>query len=173
MRTGGARSKFGVPSAEFAELADAAERGILEAQALRNQGKREPSRALSIDLARRFPSDPNTLMLAAENAIAAGRCVDALPWLEGSIRLAPRTVTPRLLLASCLEELGDEARAERELGRALSLHPFHPVALRQASQLYRRQRRFGEARALDARFAAAGYAAADASTRQRTGRSGS
>src|SRR6185503_2462390 len=51
--------------------ADAAERGILEAQAWRNQGKFERADAISEELVRIFPGDANVQMLRAEMLVSA------------------------------------------------------------------------------------------------------
>jgi tetratricopeptide (TPR) repeat protein len=137
--------------------ADAAERGTLTATAWKNQGKREHARTLAAELVQRFPDDPNVLMLRADLLVSAGRCREAEPLLKKTIELAPRTATPRIVLAECYEDLGNLPAAEHELAGALALHPFHPLALRDASLLFLRQHRRIEARALAGRFLAAGY----------------
>ncbi|RYZ05276.1 MAG: hypothetical protein EOO73_20885 [Myxococcales bacterium] len=142
-------------TAKFA--ATEAERGLLEATAWRNQGRWEQAERLASGLAQRFPAEPNVLMLLAELRAAAGSCRDAVPLLERTVALAPRTASPRLLLADCYESFGDEASAQRELANALALHPHHPVALRRAAWLLWRQRKTREARVLTTRFLASGY----------------
>jgi hypothetical protein len=137
--------------------ADAAERGTLEATAWKNQGKLERAAKLATALVQQFPADPNVLMLRAQLFVAEGRCRDAEPLLKQTIALAPRTATPRVMLADCYEELGNLPAAEHQLVGALALHPFHPRALREASLLFFRQNRGVEARALAGRFVAAGY----------------
>jgi tetratricopeptide (TPR) repeat protein len=137
--------------------AGAAERGLLEATAWKNQGNGERAEAVAGDLLRRFPNDPNVLMLRAQLFVSAGRCRDAEPLLKKTVELAPRTATPRVMLASCYEDLGNTRAAEQELVGALALHPYHPLALRDASLLFMRQHRSVEARALAFRFLAAGY----------------
>src|SRR5204863_4105767 len=113
--------------------AGAAERGLLEATAWKNQGQLERAEGIAKDLVRRFPSEPNVLMLHAELLVSAGRCRDAEPLLKKTIELAPRTATPRVMLASCYEDFGNTRAAEQELVGALALHPYHPLALRDAS----------------------------------------
>jgi tetratricopeptide (TPR) repeat protein len=142
-------------TASFA--ATAAERGLLEATAFRNQGQYARASQLAEALSKRFPDDPNVLMLRAELLATEERCREAEPLLVSVIRLAPRTATPRILLASCYESLGDLPAAERQLANALALHPYHPVGLRNASLLLARERRVKEARRLAGRFLASGY----------------
>lgn len=137
--------------------ASAAERGLLEASAWRNQHRLDRAESLATALGRRFPSDPNVLMMLAELRAGAGSCREAVPLLNRILDLAPRTASPRLLLADCYEALGDVSGAQRQLANALALHPYHPVALRRASLLLWRQQRSREARLLAARFLASGY----------------
>lgn len=137
--------------------ASPAERGLLEAHALRNQGQLARADALSARLAARFPADANVQMLRAEQLVSADACAEAEPHLTRTIALAPRTVAPRLLLAECLARLGRPAAAELAYAGALALHPYHPVALKRVSELYLRQRRPREAKPLIERFVAAGY----------------
>jgi tetratricopeptide (TPR) repeat protein len=138
--------------------ASPAERGLLQASAWRNQGRPERAEQLASELVVRFPSDANLLMLLAELRAHAGRCRDAVPLLTRTLSLAPRTASPRLLLADCYEALGDSSSAQRQLANALALHPYHPESLRRASLLLWRQRKSREARVLTARFFASGYA---------------
>lgn len=142
-------------TASFA--ASPAERGLLEATAYRNQGRPDRAAELAATLAERFPQEPNVLMLLAELRAADGRCREAEPLLKRTLALAPRTASPRLLLADCYEALGDWQGAQRELANALAMHPYHPVALRRASMLLWRQQRGREARALASRFIGSGY----------------
>ncbi len=142
-------------SASFA--ASPAERGLLEATAFRNRGNSEHAARLAAELVERFPDEPNALMLLAELRVAEDRCAEAEPLLKRTVFLAPRTASPRLLLASCYEARGDWRSAERELANTLALHPYHPVALRRASLLFWQQRRSREAKALASRFLASGY----------------
>lgn len=142
-------------TASFA--ASPAERGILEASAWRNQGQLQRAERISAKLTRSYPKDPNVLMLRAELLAASDRCREAEPLLLETRELAPRTATPRLLLADCYQARGDLPAAERELANTLALHPFHPVALRRASLLFWEQRRRREARILASRFFASGY----------------
>jgi tetratricopeptide (TPR) repeat protein len=142
-------------TASFA--ASPAERGVLEASAWRNQGQLERAAQISAQLVRSFPNDPNVLMLRAELLAASSRCREAEPLLAKTRELAPRTAAPRLLLAECYEARGDLRAAERELGNALALHPFHPQALRRASLLFLQERRSREAGMLASRFLASGY----------------
>ena len=142
-------------TARFA--ASPAERGVLEATAWANQGEHERARLLTADLVRRFPDDANVLMLRATQLVDDGRCVDAESLLTRAVALAPRTATPRVLLASCYETLGQLSAAERALANALALHPYHPLALRNASLLMQREHRPQEAKALARRFLASGY----------------
>jgi Flp pilus assembly protein TadD len=86
-----------------------------------------------------------------------GACAEAEPQLRKVIEVAPRTVTPRLMLADCLFALGEVHAGERELTSALALHPFHAVGLKQAAELYLAQGRPREARSLLRRFIASGY----------------
>jgi tetratricopeptide (TPR) repeat protein len=137
--------------------ADDAERGILEAQAWRNQGKLERAAPISEELVGRFPNDPNVRMLRAEVLVALGRCDAAVPELERAIALAPKATTPRVMLGSCFDELGSPAEAERAFASALSLHPHHALALARAGTLYARHGRLREARSLLTRFVADGY----------------
>jgi Flp pilus assembly protein TadD len=142
-------------TARFA--ASAAERGILEATAWDSQGQHERADLLAADLVQRFPHDANVLMLRATQLADEGRCHDAEPLLTRTLALAPRTASPRILLASCYEALGQLGAAERALANALALHPYHPLALRNASLLMQRERRPKEAKALAQRFLASGY----------------
>jgi tetratricopeptide (TPR) repeat protein len=137
--------------------ADRAERGILEVQAWRNQGNLERAERLSAELVSRFEADANVQMLRAEVLIAFGRCREAAAHLNRVIVLAPRAATPRVMLASCLDELGDPAGAERAFAAALALHPHHPVALKRAGSMYARYGRVIEAHALLTRFVESGY----------------
>lgn len=137
--------------------ASPAERGLLEAHALRNAGRLAAADTLAARLVQRFPADPNVQMLRAEQLVSTGACASAEPHLTRVIALAPRTTAPRLLLADCLEQLRRPAAAELAYAGALALHPFHPVALKRASALYLRQRRAREAKPLLERFIAAGY----------------
>jgi tetratricopeptide (TPR) repeat protein len=134
-----------------------AERAILEAHAWRNQNELERAAAISETLVQRFAGDANVQMLRAEILIAERRCRNATLHLARAIELAPRATTPRVMLATCYDELGEPARAEREFASALSLHPYHPVALKRAAQMYLRHGRTLEARSLLTRFARAGY----------------
>lgn len=133
------------------------ERGLLVARAWRNQGDFERSLAHSAALVARFDGDPDAQMLHAELLLAHGRCADAEAHLRRTIQLAPRTASPRLLLADCLVELGRGPAAQHELAGALALHPYHPVGLKRAAAWYLRERRPREARALLGRFVASGY----------------
>ena len=137
--------------------ADHAERGILEAHAWRNQNELGHAAAISETLVRRFDRDANVQMLRAEVLVAQHRCRSAIAHLAHAIELAPRATTPRVMLATCYDELGEPARAEREFASALSLHPYHPVALKRAAQMYLRHGRTLEARSLLTRFVRAGY----------------
>jgi tetratricopeptide (TPR) repeat protein len=137
--------------------ASAAERGILEAQAFRNQGKLEHAGAISENLVRSFPDDANVRMLRAEMLTSSGHCAEAVGHLRRVIELAPRATTPRVLLGTCLDELGDPAAAERAFAAALSLHPYHALALKNAGSMYARNGRAIEARALLTRFVKSGY----------------
>jgi len=166
--------------------ASPAERGLLEAQALQNAGQDARARTLAADLALRFPDDPDVQMLGAEQLADTDACAQAEPHLTRTIRLAPRTAAPRLLLADCFERLGRPAAAELAYAGALALHPYHPVALQRASELYLRERRPRDAEPLLKRFVGAGYADAQvdawlgaldadrrrAQVRQRIGRVG-
>ncbi len=133
------------------------ERGLLEANAWRNQGNSARAASKARELGARFPDDANVLILRAQLFAEEGRCHDAQPLLKKTIQLAPRTATPHILLASCYESLGELAAAERELANTLALHPYHPLALRDASLLFLRQRHAREAKILAGRFLAAGY----------------
>jgi tetratricopeptide (TPR) repeat protein len=137
--------------------ADAAERGILAAQAMRNQGQRARAEPISARLVERFPDDSNVRVLRAELLIDAGDCAQAVPQLQRAIELAPRAATPRVMLGTCHDDLGDPVAAERAFAGALSLHPYHPLALRRAGELYARHGRRVEARALLERFERSGY----------------
>jgi predicted Zn-dependent protease len=137
--------------------ADAAEVGLLHAQAFRNQGNLERADELSTGLVERFPNDTNVRMLRAELLVAAGRCDLAISNLERATTLAPRAATPWVMLGSCFDDTGDPARAERAFATALSLHPFHHAGLKRAAFLYLRRGRKLEATALMQRFEAAGY----------------
>ena len=137
--------------------ASPAERGILVATAWRNQGRYERALELAGELEQRFPTDPDVLVLRAELLAGHGRCRDAEPLLKRTLQLAPRTATPRVLLADCYESLGRPDDAARELANTLALHPWHPLALRNATLLFRRERRPKEAKALASRFLQAGY----------------
>jgi tetratricopeptide (TPR) repeat protein len=137
--------------------ADPAELGVLEAQSLRNQGQRARAEPLAAQLASRFPDDANVQMLRAELLVDAGHCEGALPYLTRVIELAPRAATPRVVLGSCHDELDDPVAAERAFAGALSLHPYHPLALQRAGELYARYGRRLEARALLTRFEQSGY----------------
>ncbi len=137
--------------------ADAAERGILYAQAWRNQGRPERAAALSASLVERFPRDANVQMLRAETLVAQGRCDVARRHLRNVTELAPRASTPWVMLGTCLDELGDPQGAERAFATALSLHPYHPLALKRAGYLYARHGRTREARSLFERFVRSGY----------------
>ena len=128
--------------------ADEAERGILTAQSLRNQGKLERADEISEALALRFPDDANVQMLRAEMLVAAGRCDSALRHLERTIELTPRAATPRVVLGDCYDALGNAPAAERAFATALSLHPYHPVALKRAGIMYARYGRVIEARSV-------------------------
>ena len=134
-----------------------AERGILLAQAYRNQGNAERAAAIAGELAAAHPDDANVQMLRSETLIAAGRCADALRPLQRTTELSPVASTPWVLLGACHADLGDPAAAERAFATALSLHPFHPAALKRAGILYASHGRFLEARVLLERFARAGY----------------
>jgi len=134
-----------------------AERGILRAHAFRNQGKREQAAQISEQLAGRFPTDANVQMLRAEALLDAGRCELALPHLQRVTELAPRAATPWVMLGSCLGERGDAAGAERAFATALSLHPYHAIALKRAAALYAQHGRVIEARSLLTRFVRSGY----------------
>jgi hypothetical protein len=137
--------------------ADAAERGILEAHAWRNQNELVRAAAISEALVRRFARDANVQMLRAEVLVAEGHCRSAIAHLAQVIELAPRATTPRVMLGTCHDELGEPVRAEREFASALSLHPYHPVALKRAAEMYLRHGRTLEARILLTRFENAGY----------------
>ena len=142
-------------TASFA--AGPAELGILEAHAFRNQGQSARAEAIATKLVARFPDDANVRVLQSELLLARGRCDLALPQLKRAIELAPRASTPRVMLGSCHDELGDFAAAERAFAGALSVHPFHALALSRAGLLYARHGRPVEARALLNRFVASGY----------------
>jgi Flp pilus assembly protein TadD len=137
--------------------ADAAERGILTAQAWRNQGNLERAAQTSQELVERFPDDPNVRMLRAEILVSAARCDVAIPHLERTIALAPKATTPRVMLGTCFDELGSPAKAERAFAAALSLHPHHALALERAGTMYARHGRLLEARSLLTRFVDDGY----------------
>lgn len=133
------------------------ERALLLAQSWRNQG--DPARAAAIGraLAASDPADANVHLLHAESLIADRRCAEAVTSLGRVTELAPRASTPWVLLGSCHAELGRWGDAERAFATALSLHPFHPVALKRMGLLYARHGRLAEARALLVRFEQAGY----------------
>jgi Flp pilus assembly protein TadD len=142
-------------TASFA--ADDAERQILAAHAWRNQGKIHQASVISADLVARYPNDANAQMLRAEMLVNAGKCRDALDPLRRATELAPRAATPWVMLGNCFADLGEPAPAERAYAAALSLHPYHPVALARAAELYESHGRLVEARALYQRFLKAGY----------------
>jgi Flp pilus assembly protein TadD len=77
-------------------------------------------------------------MLWAEASYSNGECARAVPPLRRVIVLAPRTATPRVMLAECLAAAGDLAGAERLYAAALAVHPYHARALQGAADLYRR-----------------------------------
>jgi Flp pilus assembly protein TadD len=137
--------------------ASPAERGLLQAHALRNQGLTVRADALSAELVERFPTDSNLQMFRAEQLFDGGACTRAEAHLRRAIALSPRAAAPRLLLADCLERLRRPAAAELAYAGALAVHPFHPVALKRASALYLSQNRPREAKPLLTRFVAAGY----------------
>ncbi len=137
--------------------ADAAERSILEAQALRSSGRVAEAERIATALVARHPRDANVQMLQAELLVHADRCREAEPHLRAVIALAPRAASPRVLLGTCHDDRGDPAAAERAFAGALSLHPYHPVALERAAALYARHGRGAEARALYERFVQSGY----------------
>jgi hypothetical protein len=137
--------------------ASPAERGVLVARSWRNQGNWARASQQSSHLLLRFPDDADVRMLRAELLVAHGACSEAELHLKRTIDLAPRTVTPRLLLADCLAERGDLAGAQRALAGGLALHPYHPIGLKQGAALFLRQRRSAEARLLLERFVASGY----------------
>jgi tetratricopeptide (TPR) repeat protein len=134
--------------------ADAAEVGLLHAQAFRNQSDLERAGELAKALVERFPNDANVRMLTAELLVASGHCDIAISHLERTTALAPRAATPWVMLGSCLDEAGDPGRAERAFATALSLHPFHHAGLKGAALLYLRRGRPLEAIALMRRFEA-------------------
>jgi tetratricopeptide (TPR) repeat protein len=134
-----------------------AERSLLRARAFRNGGDLTQASRQAASLLARFDNEPDVHMFQAELLVARGDCEEAESHLRQVIELAPRTVTPRLMLADCLIELGRLRPAERELASALALHPFHAIALKQAASLYLRERRPRDARVLLNRFLASGY----------------
>jgi tetratricopeptide (TPR) repeat protein len=116
--------------------ASPAERGVLEAQAWLNQGRDDRAGALARQLVERFPEDVNVLVLRAQLAIAQRSWVEAEALLQRALRLAPRTSTPRLLLAECLDSSGRPQAADRELASLLAIHPHHPLAQRRLALRY-------------------------------------
>ena len=137
--------------------ADAADRQILEAHAWRSQGNLARAEEISEKVVKRFPDDANVQMLRAELLEATGRCKAAVDHLKRVIELAPRAAAPRVMLGTCLGELGDPGAAERAFAGALSLHPHHPVALKRVGALYASYGRVIEAHAMLTRFVQSGY----------------
>jgi tetratricopeptide (TPR) repeat protein len=137
--------------------ASATERGVLTVRSWRNQGNFGRALDESTTLVARFGDDPDVRMMQGQLLIEAGRYTEAVTHLQKTIDRAPRTVSPRLLLADCWLQLGRPRDAERSLAGALALHPYHPLGLKQAASLYLHDRRSAQARTLLRRFAASGY----------------
>jgi Flp pilus assembly protein TadD len=93
--------------------------------------------------------------------LARDRCDEGVVPLERVTELAPRAATPWVLLGSCRGQFENVVAAEQAFATALSLHPFHPVALKRMALLYARHGRILEARALFTRFVRAGYTDAE------------
>jgi len=96
-------------------------------------------------------------MLRAELLLATKGCASAIPHLERTIELALGTTTPRVMLGSCYDALGDEPAAERAFAATLALHPYHRDALKGAGMIHARHGRVLEAKRLLSRFVRSGY----------------
>jgi type IV pilus assembly protein PilF len=95
---------------------------------------------------------------------ANGRAAEALTWFDRALA-SPGYPTPAAALANagaCAGRAGQDARAERDLRRALELDPANPVALAAMAGLALRQGRALEARAFVERRLAAAPADAEA-----------
>jgi type IV pilus assembly protein PilF len=93
-----------------------------------------------------------------------GRAAESLPWFERALA-SPGYGTPASALANagaCAARIGQDARAERDLRRALELDPVNPVALSAMAGVALRQGRALEARAFSERRLAAAPADAEA-----------
>ena len=93
-----------------------------------------------------------------------GRAAESLAWFERALQ-DPAYQTPADALAnsgSCADEIGQSARAERELRAAIELDPRNAVALTALAQLHFRTGRYMDARAFSERRLAAAPADARA-----------
>lgn len=93
-----------------------------------------------------------------------GRAGESLVWFERALQ-DPSYATPASALANsgaCADEIGQGARAERELRAAIELDPQNAVALAALAQLHFRAGRYMDARAFSERRLAAAPADARA-----------
>lgn len=93
-----------------------------------------------------------------------GRAAESLPWFERALA-SPGYGTPAAALANagaCAARIGQDARAERDLRRALDLDPANPAALSAMAAVALRQGRALEARAFSERRLSAAPADAEA-----------
>jgi predicted Zn-dependent protease len=103
-----------IPPAELA----AAERWV-------EQGR--PRLALDIlrELVLQHPDAPRVVRAMGRALASAGRCREALPWLEKARSAGHSGVTDAWYEATCREALGDDAGAEAALEEALLFDPWH------------------------------------------------
>jgi hypothetical protein len=90
-------------------VASEAERGVITTRALMFRREMPLADGLSDSLARRFPHDANVQMVRAEVLVMTKGCDLAIPYLEATVKLAPSTTTPRVMLGGCYSARGDES----------------------------------------------------------------
>jgi hypothetical protein len=138
-------------------VASEAERGVITTRALMFRREMPLADGLSDSLARRFPRDANVQMVRAEVLAMTKGCDLAIPYLEATVKLAPSTTTPRVMLGGCYGARGDESATVRVFTELLKVHPYHRDALRVVGLSHARHGRVTEARQLLRRFVATGY----------------
>jgi Flp pilus assembly protein TadD len=82
----------------------------------------------------------------AVDLLHAGRIEEGIALLVVVTEAAPRLTAAHLDLGIAHQRLGDLARAEASIARALESSPQHPVALNELGLIQRRTGRFAEAR---------------------------
>lgn len=120
---------------EASDQQDPTGKVLREALEVFRAGKTDEALAMLQAESRLRPSDPRTMLLAAQILVDSGRAQQALVLAESALQLAPGFADGYFIRGTILQALGQGLEARRDFNRALELDPNHRQAAESLEQL--------------------------------------